>query len=233
MSKRFIINADDFGLAEGANEGIMECYNRGAVTDMSLLAVGEAFGHAVARARENNIGRIGVHLALTDSFRPIMPVTEIPTLVNKDGRFSKGHCCFLAKYFSGSISMNEIYAELKSQISKVKKAGFAITHLDSHHHIHIIPGILKIVVKLMKEESVRYVRFPLERMSMLMKLTAPRAWARNLLLSSMCMASRRLLGDSGVNYNDYFIGHASTFKLKRTDLIFAISNLRDGITELG
>lgn len=233
MKKRLVINADDFGLAEDINKGIIECYTSGAVSDITLLAVGDSFGHAVKLARENNIDKIGAHLALTGSFKPLTPAKDISSLVGRNAKFPKSYTPFLVRYFAGLIKSDEIYTEFKNQISRVKKEGFGITHLDSHQHIHAVPGILKIVIKLMKEESISYVRFPLERVDTFLKTADTRAWLRSLLLAPMCWLSRGLLDTSGVKYNDYFAGHARALRLRKKDLILAISSLKNGLTELG
>ncbi len=82
MPKKLVINADDYGLTEEANKAVIECFTRGAVTDMSLLAVGDSFEHAVKLARENNINKIGVHLALTGPFKPLTPVIFSKSYIN-------------------------------------------------------------------------------------------------------------------------------------------------------
>ena len=37
--------------------------------------------------------------------------------------------------------MGEVYKELDAQIKRVLHAGLTVTHLDSHQHIHMLPGI--------------------------------------------------------------------------------------------
>ncbi|MFH1380938.1 MAG: ChbG/HpnK family deacetylase, partial [Candidatus Omnitrophota bacterium] len=69
MSKRLIINADDFGAARESNENILRCFTNGAVSDISLLAVGDAFDEAAKLAAEKGIKKLGAHLALTESFK--------------------------------------------------------------------------------------------------------------------------------------------------------------------
>ena len=49
--KLVIINADDFGLTDGVNRGILDAHHRGVVTSTSLLANGAAFQGAVALAQ--------------------------------------------------------------------------------------------------------------------------------------------------------------------------------------
>lgn len=222
MAKRLIINADDYGRSTEINSKIIECYRRGDVTDMSIMAVGEAFEEAVSLAKNEGVTKLGAHLTLTGGFKPV---------IGADEKFPRTYRSFLGRYFTGAIKSGEIRAELKSQILKVKKTGFKITHVDSHHHVHMTPGILKIVVGLMKEEGIGYIRFPLEKMPFLEKLKNPHALARNFLLSSMCRVAKSIIDGAGIKYNDDFRGHAYAPRLSRKRFISAISGLADGLTE--
>ena len=233
MTKRLIINADDFGLTEDVNRGIIECYSRGAVTDISLFAVGESYEDAVRLAKKNGIDKLGVHLALTRSFKPASPFGKIPSLVEKNGQFPGDYIEFLVKFFAGRVNGGEIYTELKNQILKIKKEGFKISHVDGHQHVHMVPGILKIAVRLMREEGIEYIRFPMEKVNLLTKLGEPRNIVRNLSLSFMCGISGRLLESLGAKHNDFFIGHFHAQSLTRADLFSAIEHLKNGLTELG
>ena len=51
--KRVIFNADDFGMTEGINSGILDCHARGPVTSTSLLVRAPATGDAVDRAGDH------------------------------------------------------------------------------------------------------------------------------------------------------------------------------------
>jgi len=210
MAKRLIITADDYGEWEDANERIVECYLRGAVTGISLFARAGAFEHAVGLARKNGINEMGVHLAVGGDYK-----------------------LFFLKYFTGLVNTNELFADFKKQIQRVKGAGFRVTHLDSHQHVHMVPGIFRIMVELMKEEGIKYIRFPLERLHFSDKLLNPIGWIRNILLSSTCRASRAILAASGAKHNDYFMGHIRALKLRRKDFFSAISDIKEGLTELG
>jgi predicted glycoside hydrolase/deacetylase ChbG (UPF0249 family) len=62
MSERvLIVNADDFGVSEGVNRGIVEAHVRGIVTSASLMVIGEAAHEAEALAREHPELGIGLH----------------------------------------------------------------------------------------------------------------------------------------------------------------------------
>lgn len=232
MVKKLVINADDFGETEHINRSIIKCYTQGAVTDISFLAVGESFGHALGLAKENGIKKAGIHLALTGGFKPVSPAQSVATLVGRDARFPRNYRAFFTGYFFGAVNPAEIHTEFKNQIGKIKAGGFEISHLDSHEHIHMAPGILRIALKLMKEEGIKRIRFPQEKFNLFLKLTDPAACARNILLSFMCALSKKTLNTSGVGRNDNFLGHARAFRMKKKDLIRAIAGLKDGLTEL-
>ena len=63
--KELILNADDFGLTKGVNEGIVRAYREGILTSTTLMANALAFDDAVERARANPKLGVGCHLVLT------------------------------------------------------------------------------------------------------------------------------------------------------------------------
>lgn len=232
-TKKLIINADDFGVSEDINEGIIECYRRGVVTDVSLLACGPHFDHAVALARENNINRVGIHIALTGAFKAISPHAHISALVNRKGFFHKSFPVLLAKFIVGRIKKSQIHKECKAQVVKVKEAGLLISHLDSHEHIHMFGPILKIVLRVMKEEGVRAIRFPKEKVSLWNLLKEPRNAVRHLSLVFVCNMAKRVLCDPDITHNKYFTGHFHAHRLNEKDFFSILSHMKEGITELG
>ncbi|MBN1354314.1 MAG: ChbG/HpnK family deacetylase [Candidatus Omnitrophica bacterium] len=232
MSKKLAITADDFGLAEDINRAIVECYRKGVITNISLLAVGEAYHDAVRRAKENGITKLGAHLAITDFFKPVSSQEFVPSLVGRNGLFTSGYQTFLCRYLAGFVNNNDIYSEFKNQIAKIKNDGFSISHLNTHQHVHMVPGILKIVTALAEEEKVEYVRFPREKLGILTRLKEPSASIRNLMLLSMCLLSEGLLKKAHVKYNDYFAGHAYALRTKKKYIYDMLSETGDGLMEL-
>jgi predicted glycoside hydrolase/deacetylase ChbG (UPF0249 family) len=58
--KRLILNADDFGMTRGVNEGIIRAHREGILTSTTLMADGEAFDDAVERSASNeSVGKGG------------------------------------------------------------------------------------------------------------------------------------------------------------------------------
>src|SRR5215471_15343457 len=87
--KRLIVTADDFGLTEKVNQGIIEAHRDGIVTTTSLMANGSAFRDAMARASEAPALSIGAHLNLTEG-EPTSAKSEVRSLVNGDGQMRFG-----------------------------------------------------------------------------------------------------------------------------------------------
>jgi predicted glycoside hydrolase/deacetylase ChbG (UPF0249 family) len=59
--RRLIVNADDFGLSEGVNQGIIEAHTGGIVTSTSLMVHRPAARHAAELARGHPALSVGLH----------------------------------------------------------------------------------------------------------------------------------------------------------------------------
>src|SRR5262249_5520976 len=65
MSERYlIVNADDFGLSEGINRGIITAYENGIVTSASLMVRWDATSQAAGYARDHCALSVGLHVDL-------------------------------------------------------------------------------------------------------------------------------------------------------------------------
>src|ERR1700691_3545556 len=80
--KRLIVNADDFGLAESVNDGIIAANDFGILTSASLLANGSAFAHAIASSLHFPGLSLRVHLNLS-SGAPASDAALVSSLVNE------------------------------------------------------------------------------------------------------------------------------------------------------
>jgi predicted glycoside hydrolase/deacetylase ChbG (UPF0249 family) len=58
---RLIVNADDFGLSPGVNEGIIECHRTGIVTSTSLMVLRAGAQQAAELARAHPQLSVGLH----------------------------------------------------------------------------------------------------------------------------------------------------------------------------
>jgi hopanoid biosynthesis associated protein HpnK len=186
---RLIVNADDFGMTEAVNRGIVESHDRGIVTSASLMATGAAFEHAVALAKTRPNLAVGVHLTLTEQ-RPLTGSAAV-SLVGPDGRFAPHLVQFAGRYVRGNVVLAQVRAELDAQIRKVRDAGVVVSHLDGHQHVHVLPGIAAIVADLAAVHGIRAVRYPTERVRtyMLRNLSNARRLVEQVVLGVVCSLS--------------------------------------------
>jgi predicted glycoside hydrolase/deacetylase ChbG (UPF0249 family) len=162
MPSRLIINADDFGLTRGVNRSIVELHQAGVLTSATLMATGAAFDDAVTLAHSNPSLGVGCHIVLTDG-TPASDPAEIPTLLGPDGRsFRTSLADFVQSLLRGHISEQEIEHEALAQIRKIKRAGIAITHIDTHKHSHLFPQVARPLLRVLEAEGVSAIRNPFE-----------------------------------------------------------------------
>lgn len=117
-SRRLVVNADDFGLCAGVNEGILRAHAKGIVTATSLMVDGDAAAEAVSAAAQHPGLDLGLHVDLAE-------------WLCEDGEWRATYQ-IVDTSDAGAVS-----AELDRQLDLF----FALTgrhpsHLDSHQHIH-------------------------------------------------------------------------------------------------
>ena len=137
--RRLIVNADDFGMTEGINRGIIDCHREGIVTSTTLMVNGAAAAAAAALAAENPRLGVGLHLNIT-SGPPQLPPRRVCSLLGRDGLFpGKGN--MVARLSTGAVDRGELEAEIGAQIAACRSLGVEPTHVDSHHHLHAHPVV--------------------------------------------------------------------------------------------
>lgn len=151
MAIRLIINADDFGLTQGVNAGIIQAHVQGVLTSATLMANGLAWEEAVSLAKEHPRLGVGVHLTLT-ALRPVLDPSLIPSLVDGKGFLQKG------RWRLPLYNLSQVKSEWAAQIHRLQEAGLNLTHLDSHHHSHLWPSLTQIAVELAREYNVPALR---------------------------------------------------------------------------
>jgi predicted glycoside hydrolase/deacetylase ChbG (UPF0249 family) len=227
MGVKLIVNADDFGISEAVNRGIIEAHERGIVTSTSLLATAPAFDHAVELARCRPRLAVGVHLALTEQ----RPLTSAPGFVAADGTFPRHATQLLRRALSKQLPLPDVYRELDAQILRVRAAGIAISHLDGHQHVHVLPGVARVVADLAGVHGIPAVRYPAERLRgyMLREPQYLRRVAEQAALNLFCKSAplRRL------RRSDDFVGFYFGGRLDEAALATVLDHLPpDGTVEL-
>jgi len=153
-----LVTADDFGLCRQVNEAVCLLHDRGVVHSTSLVANSDVFELSLRQLRERPGLQVGVHLNLTDG-KPVLSSRQVPSLVNSDGAFHGGrHYRVLARVLSGRLSKDEVRAEWTAQLTRVAETGMRIHHLNSHGHIHLLPAFHAIVLDLVEQFAIPFLR---------------------------------------------------------------------------
>ncbi len=228
-NRQLIINADDFGLTDGVNQAILELSKQGIISSASVMVnqvmhQGQKFTHSMVK----NIG-LGVHLNLTCG-KPILPPEDVDSLVNEQGEFIDSDQFFLSLNKINSIQVEK---EWRAQI-----IGFVVKfgkpdHLDSHHHIHLLPRYFPLFLQLATELKVP-VRLPIT-----WDLIPEVAELGNFsgigshITQEMVEQNYRLIQGSGIRFPDYFVENFLPNLYHNQELLKKVfHHLPLGVTEL-
>jgi predicted glycoside hydrolase/deacetylase ChbG (UPF0249 family) len=155
--KLLIVNADDFGLNRAATDAIVECHRAGSVTSTTLMANAPDCERAAGLASGLPALGVGMHFNLTWG-EPLARAGEVPTLVDAEGRLHPRER--LARLLLlGRVDPEHIARELAAQWQRLREAGVAPTHMDSHQHVHAFPRVFDAVAAHCAREDIP-VRVP-------------------------------------------------------------------------
>ena len=91
-TKLLMIHADDAGLSHSENRATIKSLTHGIVNSYSMMVPCPWFYEMAVFAKNNPQYDNGIHLTLTCEwenykFGPVLPVAEVPSLVNEAGYF--------------------------------------------------------------------------------------------------------------------------------------------------
>jgi predicted glycoside hydrolase/deacetylase ChbG (UPF0249 family) len=149
-----IINADDLGMSTAVNEAIFDLMERGHVTSSSLLVNAPAGEEAIIESRRRKNRSFGVHLNATE-FRPVTRNAELSPILDSSGNFAGD----LIRSTRITSQLREaIFQEWSAQIERLLTMGVTPSHIDSHHHVHTIPGLFFVLKRVQRRFGIRKVR---------------------------------------------------------------------------
>ena len=238
--KNLIVNADDLGWTDGVNRGILDAFRGGIVTSTSLLANGPAFPEAVNAAKAAPRLAVGVHLNLSDG-APVADRESVVSLLNDDGCFADGPEGLLWKRLRGGLVLDEVEDEWDAQIQKVCDTGIRPTHLDGHKHVHMLPGLFEVALRLAKKHGIEAIRVSLEESSLRAALASGSRHRTGIVmkqgLQARCLKllarnAREQATRMGIATADFVCGIAQTGEFTLEGVEQLLKRLPDGTTEL-
>jgi len=165
---KVVLNADDLGLAENINLGISQAYLNGFLKSVSMVSCGESINQALNLLPLTDLD-VGIHLTITQEI-PLTHPKFIPSIVANNGKFFSMQE-FLMRYLNRKVNFDHVYIEWKNQVEFLLKNGLTIIHMDSHQHLHILPGIIEITQRIKEEYDIKFCRYePLEPFSNFLKM---------------------------------------------------------------
>lgn len=125
---QLVVQGDDLGMCHAVNEGTAEAFERGIVTQASVMVPCPWYDEAAALARERAIP-VGIHQTLTCEWDHLRwrPLTGGTTLVGDDGTFHR-----TVEAARAAIDTAEAIDELDAQTARFRAAGLDLTYYDVH-----------------------------------------------------------------------------------------------------
>ncbi len=132
QTKLLIIHADDAGLSHSENRATILSIKEGLINSCSLMVPCPWFYEMALFARDNPQYDYGIHLTLTCEwenykFGTVLPVSEVPSLVDEYGHFFKTR-----EEVRAHATPEDVKKELHAQVQKALKFGLEPSHIDSH-----------------------------------------------------------------------------------------------------
>lgn len=142
---KLIMNADDFGLSESVNNGIVECFKSGIVTSTTIMMNQKGVEHAAQLYKQGLIPEIGLHFTVTAG-QPLSDPLMVSSLVDEHGYFLDRKTLM-----TKNVCEEEVYIELHAQYNAAIELGLNINHIDSHHFAGVYPPLKKAFIRFANE----------------------------------------------------------------------------------
>jgi len=151
---KIIINADDLGLNREVNDAIFILMAERRITSATLLANGPAVREAAQRVTEFPHCSFGVHLNLSE-FRPLTVHPGLRPILAENGCFAGNRLREITLTHALRLG---IFQEWSAQVERLQSLGVRLSHFDSHHHMHTVPGVFPVMKRLQHRFGFRKVR---------------------------------------------------------------------------
>ena len=236
MGKRFILNADDFGMSAAFNQAVLEGYQAGILKSASLVANGDAFDEACKNIIPAcpDLG-VGIHLNIIEGKSLCL---NLDKLTDDEGNFNNSFGQLLLKSLNHKDDsfMEQLEKEFRAQIEEVMKRT-KVTHIDSHVHTHSIPRIFELVCSLAKEYGIKQVRTQFEKPYIMpdihrhLTLAYPINLIKVMLLNFFTLINEHTVKDYELNTNDYLIGVTYTSMMNSLAISYGLMAIKqDDVT---
>lgn len=156
MSRKYlIVNADDYGYYECVSKGILKGVKHGSITATGIMANSPKFDEYIEWLPEFKDLDKGVHLNISHG-RPL--TSELSIHLQKWNGSFPSKLQIVKLLLTGAMPVSSIEREWRAQIEKCMNSGVEISFLNSHEHLHMLPPLNKIYIKLVDEYRLIHSR---------------------------------------------------------------------------
>ncbi len=130
---RLVIRVDDIGFCHAANMAFKKIAEEGCVSAASVMVNTPWLDEAVEILKEHPEISVGVHTCLNSEWTPyrwgpVLPYSEVPTLVDEWGKFFP--TC--KQFRANNPNVDEVEKELRAQVDLALKKGLKVSYIDHH-----------------------------------------------------------------------------------------------------
>jgi predicted glycoside hydrolase/deacetylase ChbG (UPF0249 family) len=252
-----VFHADDFGMSDTVNQGVLAAFRDGLLTSTSILA-NAPFAEAACRAwpelvDEQRSGTLpsgeirremsdpalpfdlGIHLNLSQGC-PLTANNYPEELLDRAGNLPGIGATFKRLKRATSGQLVAVKQEFAAQIEWMCDHGLRPTHLNGHQYVELIPQVTAMIPELLRRYSIPVVRVARESGLFRSVLLQGRVIDLGLGLAKRYYAGRfrQKMKQAGIVFPQRFFGtsHAGRIDLKTLET-FLCTTPRVRLTEVG
>lgn len=208
-TKKIWLHADDYGMGKDSSYKILECWEKGYLDSVSLFPNGHCEDMEALVKKEGL--KVRLHLNLVEG-KCLSNPDQVNLLVDADGYFRYS---FIGLFFQllskrRKAVQEQIGIEIEKQLCVFcDLMGTKTIGLDSHQHVHMIPGVFQTLCKVLRAQQVQLdtLRIPAEpiipfvKHPSLYKTYKPVNILKNFLLNFLYLMDRKEIQCLGIQKN--------------------------------
>lgn len=205
IGRPIIVCADDFGLAPGVSDAILNLIAAGRLSATSCMTSLADWRRSASMLREtvaSDPADVGLHLTLTDH----APLTRAPRLATGERLPALGR--MLARALAHALPCEDIRDEVRAQLDAFEDHwGSPPDFIDGHQHVHVLPIVREVVVEeVLRRYSVNrfWIRDCVESSRRIVRRRS--AIPKALLIAALGWRMRGILRAHRIPANDGFSG---------------------------
>tara|TARA_B110000503_G_scaffold66838_1_gene104857 strand:- start:3110 stop:4681 length:1572 start_codon:yes stop_codon:yes gene_type:complete len=158
------ITSDDWGISPAVNEGMLKLAQLGVIKRVSIMANSLHKEYLLDELKAVPGIQLGLHFNLTNGVllgqktghHHVDALAQTPQLLHLIKKSWFG-CRTLS-----SPLLKDIEEEFTLQVKALQQQGVALSYFDSHHHVHLLPGIIDCIAPQAKTLGVGHTRLVLD-----------------------------------------------------------------------